>query len=209
VLAGVESGALQRIKVGVTWDLYPYSGPGPLPSCREMRADARNLFKLPAIAGSVVASNAAILLAWSNDAEAQQAMASVLISEDWAPPATVVRDPQWPRALAWSLASSLGAPFSFFPAEVEAAMIEWLDRESAKPESALPLIFALVAHGSPEALKKLADMSAPDPDGGTQGNPDPAWPATLEELWQVGVVDHGALTHPIDAWIRAALKAKK
>ncbi|MEK7466449.1 MAG: hypothetical protein AAB074_03450 [Planctomycetota bacterium] len=209
-LAGVERGALQAIQSAVAFDLYPNSGSFNAHRCSpEIRVAARSSLKQSASSGSVVASNAALLLGHSNDAEDQRAMAAALVSEDWAPPATVVRDLEWPRALAWSLSASACSPLSRFPNEVQAAMIEWLNRGAAKPESALPLVFALVGCGSAESRAKLSALSATDADGETPAKPDPVWPATLDELWQVGVVDHGALTHPIDAWIRAALKARK
>ncbi len=206
-LETVEGQSLRMLQQFVAGGTSPSSGDAGR-SAASIRDSARAALQAPRAAGAVVTSNAALLLALSRDGLDQRALAEALLSQDWAPPATIVRDMKWPRAVAWSLARSLD-PLDRIPDDVETSMVAFLDREKGEPEAALPVVSALVAHGSPGTLKKLQEMSVPDPDGGTQGKADPAWPATLDDLWQAGVVDHGALTHPIDAWIRAALKARK
>ncbi|KAF0242654.1 MAG: hypothetical protein FD180_3800 [Planctomycetota bacterium] len=176
-------------------------------TAEKLRASVLEALEAKASAGSIVASNAAVLLAEAHDEEGQRLMARQLVSEEWAPVSSVARDPQWPREVAWSLARSLSLTKAL-TGDIEPTLLAFLDRTGMKPDSAIPVVYVLVMSGTPGTLKKLAEMSAPDPDGGRKAKPDPAWPATLDELWETGVVNHGALVHPIDAWIRAALKAK-
>lgn len=155
-------------------------------------------------AGSVVASNAAVLAARLPDAEIEEALSGALLSEDWAPASTVARDAEWPRAVAWSLARSVEARGSA-PEGVEKAMLAFLERATDKPESALPILFALATHGSGYAREALVGIGKSGEGGATP----PAWPASLDELWKAGVEDHGARVHSLDAWARAAANRTK
>jgi hypothetical protein len=175
-------------------------------TAEKLRASVLDALNAKASAGSIVASNASVLLADARDEEGQRLMAHQLVSEDWAPVSSVARDPQWPRDVAWSLARSLDVTKAL-TGDIEPTLLAFLDRTGTKPDSAIPVVYVLVKSGSPETLKKLTEMSAPDPDGGRKAKPDPAWPGSLDELWKQGIVNNAALVHPTDAWIRAALKA--
>lgn len=173
-----------------------------------LRAASRLALAAERSSGSVVASNAALLLALAHEDEDLLAVSRALVAEDWAPVGTTLRDSRWPRALAWTAARMTSARGNL-PAPVEADLLACALSDGVSIESRLPLVAVLVTHGSPGALQKLSDVSAPDPDGGTQGKADPQWPAGLDALWKVVVVDHGAGAHPWSAWVRAALKARK
>lgn len=163
-----------------------------------IRDSARAALDGKSLAGSVVASNACQLLAKASDERSQLALSATLLSEDWAPPATVDRDPDWPRAVAWSLARSVMTKGSIAEG-AETRMTAFLKREVDKVESALPVLFALATHGSPEAREAVSAL------GRECGEKDlPPWPSSLDDLWRVAIEDHGALTHGLAAWAKAA-----
>ncbi len=173
-----------------------------------LRDAARLALSAERSTGTVLASNAALLLSLSPAEDDLGAVTRALVARDWSPVGKALRDSHWPRALAWTAARMITARGNL-PAAVEADLLACVVSTSVSNESRLPLVAVLAARGSPETIRKLTDLAATGPGAATGGKADPSWPADLEELWKAGVVDHGAAVHGLPAWIRAALKARK